>query len=249
MGRAPKVYMSAPTVDDRDIEAVTEALRSGWIAPVGPEVDAFEADICSLVNVPAAVALSSGTAALEVGMRALGATAGSEILMPTLTFAATAFAAHHVGAHSLFLDVEQAAWGLDPNLLSEVLRKRASRDALPALVVTVDVLGRTADYDAILPICAEYDIPVLVDAAEAVGATHHGAHSGSMGAAGVFSFIGNKIITSSGGGMLVSHDRALVDKARFWSTQAREDAPWYEHREIGTNYRMSNILAALGRSQ
>lgn len=241
--------MSAPAVDDTDITAVTEALRGGWIAPVGPQLDAFEQAICSLVGLDHAVALASGTAALELGMRGLGVTAGADVIVPTLTFAATAFATTHLGANPVFLDAEPHSWGLDPNLLEEVLDHKSRSGTLPAAVVPVDVVGRTADYDRILPICDHYGVPVLVDAAESLGATHGDRMAGSMGEAAVFSFNGNKIITSSGGGMLVTSNGDLAQKVRFWSTQARADKPWYEHHEIGHNYRMSNILAALGHSQ
>ena len=241
--------MSAPTIDDSDVTAVTDALRGGWIAPVGPQLDAFEDAICSSVGVEHAVALASGTAALELGMRALGVTAGAEVIVPTLTFAATAFATVHLGASPVFLDAENHSWGLDPELLESVLDRKSRSGTLPAAVVPVDVIGRTADYDSILPICEQYGVPVLVDSAESLGATHRARMAGSMGEAAVFSFNGNKIITSSGGGMLVTSNGDLAKKVRFWSTQARADKPWYEHHEIGHNYRMSNILAALGHSQ
>ena len=244
-----KIYMSSPTVDDSDIVAVTEALRGGWIAPVGPQLDAFEEAVASLAGVDHAVALASGTAALELGMRALGVSAGDDVLMPTLTFAATAFATVHLGANPVFIDVENRSWGMDPDLLASVLDVKAHAGTLPAAVVPVDVIGRTADYDRILPICEQYGVPVLADAAESLGATHGSQMAGSMGEAAVFSFNGNKIITSSGGGMLVTSNADLAEKVRFWSTQARASKPWYEHHEIGHNYRMSNILAALGHSQ
>ena len=171
------------------------------------------------------------------------------MLCPTLTFGATAFAIRHTQATPVFLDSEAVSWNIDPWLLDEVLRARASQGRLPAAIVTVDLFGRTCDYDSILPVAAEFGVPVLVDAAEALGATYKGQPAGSMGDAAVFSFNGNKIITTSGGGMFVSDRKQLVEKVRHWSTQSREDFPWYEHNEIGYNYRMSNILAALGRAQ
>jgi dTDP-4-amino-4,6-dideoxygalactose transaminase len=205
--------------------------------------------MCSFTGAGQAVALTSGTAALHLGLLALGVKPGDEVIVPTLTFGATAFAVTYTGATPVFLDVEKHSWGLDPELLEAVLTSRARNATRTAAIIPVDIFGRPADYDRILPIAARYDIPVLVDAAESLGATHGDRSAGTMGHAGVYSFNGNKIMTTSGGGMLVSDDRNLVEKARFWATQSREPFPWYEHEEIGHNYRMSNILAALGRAQ
>lgn len=243
------IYLSKADVTELEAEAVRQAVLGGWVAPLGPEVDGFEADICDYTGVENAVALASGTAGLQMGLKSLGIQPGDEVLMPTLTFAATPFAAIHAGATPVFLDVETASWNLDPDLLSRTLTEKAKRGRLPSAVIVVDLLGKTADYDSLVPLCAEYEIPILVDAAESLGARHGSVSAGSMGDAAVFSFNGNKIMTTSGGGMLVSHDREIVDKVRYWSTQAREPLPWYEHREIGFNYRMSNLLAALGRAQ
>ena len=245
----PPIYLSLAHVTDQEVQAVTRAVTGGWVTPLGPEVDSFEEEISTFVGVANAVALTSGTAALQLGLMALGVNPGDQVLVPTLTFAATAFSVVHAGATPVFLDVESTSWNLDPELLTRTLRDSAHMGDLPAAVIPVDLLGRTADYDAILPICAEYQVPVLVDAAESLGAMHGHAGAGSQGNAAIFSFNGNKIMTTSGGGMLVSNDTALVEKARYWSTQARDPLPWYEHREIGFNYRMSNILAALGRAQ
>lgn len=243
------LYLSKAHVTDVEVEAVTRAVLGGWVAPLGPEVDAFEAEICDYVGVPYAVALSSGTAALQLGLIGLGVKPGDEVLVPTLTFGATAFAVLHAGARPVFLDVETRSWNLDPHLLADVLKAKAAEGRLPAAVVPVDLLGRTADYDAILPICAEFGVPVLIDAAESLGARHGRRSAGSMGDAAIFSFNGNKIMTTSGGGMLVSTNAALIEKARYRSTQSREPLPWYEHTEVGYNYRLSGVLAALGRAQ
>lgn len=243
------IPLSKAHVTEVEADAIRRATLSGWVTPVGPEIDAFEADVCACTGVGHAVALSSGTAALQLGLKALGVGPGDTVIVPTLTFAATAFAVVHTGATPVFIDVEPTSWNLDPDLLAEVLAESAKRGRLPKAVVPVDLLGRTADYDRILPICREYDIPVLIDSAESLGATHGDVPAGAMGDAAIFSFNGNKIITTSGGGMLISTDRDLVEKVRYWSTQARESVPWYEHREIGYNYRMSNLLAALGRVQ
>lgn len=243
------ILLSQAHVTEREVEAVSRAVTSGWVAPLGPEVDGFEEDIRSFTGAGAAVALSSGTAALHLGLLGLGVGPGDEVIVPTLTFAATAFATTYVGARPLFLDVEEESWGLDPMLLEKVLLSRAEAGRTIAAIVPVDLFGRPADYDRLLPIAADHNVPVLIDAAESLGATYRGRSAGTMGGAGVYSFNGNKIMTTSGGGMLVSDDERLIDKVRFWSSQSREQAPWYEHHEIGFNHRMSSILAALGRVQ
>lgn len=244
-----RLFMSPPTVSADDEQAVAEALASGWVAPLGPQVDAFEADLGRVSGRAEAVALSTGTAALHMGLLAVAVGAGDDVIVPTLTFGATAFAVTYTGAAPIFVDVEEASWNLDANLLERVLRDRAQAGRLPKAIVTVDVFGRTCDYDRILLLANDYGIPVLVDAAEALGATYKERPAGSMGRAAVFSFNGNKIITTSGGGALVTDDPSVVGKVRKWATQSREPMPWYEHEEIGYNYRLSNILAALGRAQ
>lgn len=243
------IIMSQAHVTQAEVDAVSRAVLGGWVAPLGPEVDGFEADMCAFTGARHALALSSGTAALHLGLLGLGVKPGDEVLVPTLTFAATAFAVTYTGAKPIFLDVERRAWGLDPELLNSVLQSRSRSGRRVAAIVAVDLFGRTADYDEILRVAAAHDVPVLIDAAESLGATHDARAAGTMGRVGVFSFNGNKIMTTSGGGMLVSDDEQLVAKARFRSTQSREPFAWYEHEEIGFNYRMSNVLAALGRAQ
>ena len=232
-----------------DEAALVDALRSGWVAPLGPAVDAFEADLAGVSGRAHAVALSSGTAALHLGLLALGVGPGDEVVVPTMTFAATAFAVTYTGARPVFLDVEPVSWNLDPFLLGEFLSARAAAERLPKAVIPVDVFGRPADYGAILPVCEQWGVPVLADAAEALGAAYGDEPAGAQGVAAVFSFNGNNIITTSGGGALVTDDPALAGRVRHWATQAREPYPWYEHEQIGFNYRLSNLLAALGRSQ
>ncbi len=244
-----RIYLSPPDVGPRERELLLDAFDSGWIAPLGPHVDAFEAELAARVGLPHAAALSSGTAALHLALLLLGVGPGDEVLTSTLTFAATANAITYVGARPVFLDAEAATWQLDPDLLAEALETRARAGTLPAAVVTVDLYGQCADYDRILPLCAEHGVPVIEDAAEALGATYRGRPAGSFGLAAAFSFNGNKIITTSGGGMLVSADEDLIARARHLATQARDPAPHYEHSVIGHNYRMSNLLAALGRAQ
>ena len=246
---AARIYLSPPDVGQAEMAAASAAIESGWVAPLGPEVDGFEDDIAQFCDVPHAVALSSGTAALHLAMLGLGVTPGDEVIVPTLTFGATAFSVTYTGARPVFIDSETTSWNLDPDLLETELERRAKTGRLPAAVIPVDLFGRTADYDRILQICAAYDVPVLVDAAESLGAIHGSVAAGTMGAAGIFSFNGNKIMTTSGGGMLVTHDEALASRARYLATQARQPVPWYEHEDIGFNYRMSNVLAAIGRAQ
>ena len=226
-----------------------DAFESNWIAPLGPHVDAFEREFAAYVGVPHALALSSGTAALHLAMRLLGAGTGDEVLCPTLTFIASAAPIVYQGARPAFIDCDPRTWTIDPNLLAEELADCAKRGLLPKAVVVVDLYGQSADHDAIKAICTEFDVPIVEDAAEALGATYRGAPLGCFGAFGVFSFNGNKIITTSGGGMLVSDDVDLIRRARFLATQARDPAPHYQHSTIGYNYRLSNVLAAIGRGQ
>ena len=244
-----QIYLSPPDVGTVERELLLEAFDSNWIAPLGPFVDAFEEDFVRLTGVGNAVALSSGTAGLHLALVRLGVGPGDDVIVPTLTFAATAFAVTYVGARPVFVDSERRTWNLDPELLDEELARRAAAGDLPAAVVTVDLYGQCADYDAIVEVCDRYGVPIVEDAAEALGATWQGRPAGSFGAAAVFSFNGNKIITTSGGGMLVSDDTAFAADVRHRATQAREPVPHYEHKVIGFNYRLSNLLAAVGRGQ
>jgi dTDP-4-amino-4,6-dideoxygalactose transaminase len=244
-----RVYLSPPDVGDEERRLLLEALDSGWIAPLGPHVDMFEEELASRIGVPHAVALSSGTAALHLALLLAGVGPGDDVLVPTFTFVATANAATYIGARPVLVDCDADTWQISPDLVAQDLEDRARRGALPSAVVTVDLYGQTADYGRLVPVCEEYGIPLIEDAAEALGATHRGAAAGSFGAAGVFSFNGNKIITTSGGGMLVSRDKELVDRARHLATQAREPEAHYEHIDLGFNYRLSNLLAALGVAQ
>jgi dTDP-4-amino-4,6-dideoxygalactose transaminase len=246
----PRLFLSPPDVGARERELLLEAFDSNWIAPLGPQVDAFEQEFAAHVGAGSAAALSSGTAALHLALVLLGVGPGDEVLVPSLTFVASANAVTYVGARPVFVDSERATWNLDPALVEEEFATRASSGrAQPAALLGVDLYGQCADWDPILDSCARYGVPVIEDAAEALGATYRGKPAGSFGALNVFSFNGNKIITTSGGGMLVADDPALVARARHLSTQARDPAPHYEHSEVGFNYRMSNLLAALGRAQ
>jgi len=244
-----RIYLSPPDMSTAEREALLRAFDSNWIAPLGPEVDAFERELANRVGVRDAAALSSGTAALHLALILLDVGRGDEVWTSTLTFAATANAIRYVGATPVFIDSERESWNMDPALLSEALRDAALSGVLPKAIVAVDLYGQCANYDGILGACREYGVPVIEDAAEALGATYHGKQAGSFGAIGVFSFNGNKIMTTSGGGALVSDDQALVERARHLASQARKPAPHYEHEEVGYNYRLSNLLAAVGRAQ
>jgi pyridoxal phosphate-dependent aminotransferase EpsN len=244
-----RIYLSPPDLSRHDRELVLEALESGWAAPVGPHVDAFEREVAAAAEVPHAVALSSGTAALHLSLAALGVGSGDEVLTSTLTFAATANAITYVGATPVFIDASPETWTIDPDLLEEEMTARARAGRRPAAVITVDLYGQCCDYDALRDVCGRCEVVLVQDAAESLGATYHGAPAGGQGAVAAFSFNGNKIITTSGGGMLVSRERDWIEHARKLSTQAREPVVHYEHVEVGFNYRMSNLLAALGRAQ
>jgi len=244
-----RIYLSPPDMSAAEREALLGAFDSNWIAPLGPEVDAFERDLANRIGVQDAAALSSGTAALHLALILLEVGPGDEVWTATLTFAATANAIRYVGATPVFIDSERESWNMDPALLRGALRDASTRGALPKALVVVDLYGQCADYDAILNACREYGVPVIEDAAEALGATYRGKPAGSFGAIGVLSFNGNKIMTTSGGGALVSDDTALVERSRHLASQARLPVAHYEHEEVGYNYRLSNLLAAVGRAQ
>lgn len=243
-----RIYLSPPHLAGRELELVTDAIRSNWIAPLGPHVDAFEQEFARAIDVPYALALSSGTAALHLALIVGGVGHGDRVAVSTLTFAATANAIRYVGAEPVFVDSDDT-WTLDPGLLEETLRDSARRGAPIKAVIAVDLYGQSCDYEAITAACDRHGALLIQDAAEALGATHRGRPVGGQGAMAAFSFNGNKIITTSGGGMLVSTRKDWIDHARKLSTQARDPAPHYEHSEIGFNYRLSNLLAAVGRAQ
>ncbi len=244
-----RIYLSPPDVGAAERQLLLDAFDSKWIAPLGPHVDAFERELADAAGVPYAVALSSGTAALHLALIALGVGRADEVITSTMTFAATANAIAYVGAVPAFVDVAPGTWTLDPDLLEEELASRARTGKQAAAVITVDLYGQCADYPRILDVCGRHGVPVIEDAAEALGATCSGCAAGAFGECAAFSFNGNKIITTSGGGMLVSRRRDLVERARHLATQAREPAPHYQHQEVGYNYRLSNLLAAVGRAQ
>jgi dTDP-4-amino-4,6-dideoxygalactose transaminase len=244
-----RVYLSPPDVGEDERRSILEAFDSNWIAPVGPDLSAFEQELAERVGVAHAVALSSGTAALHLALALVGVQPDDEVLVPTLTFVATANVVTYLGARPVLVDSDRGSWTIDPDLVDAELGRRATNGTLPRALVTVDLYGQCADYERICASCEEHGVALVEDAAEALGATYRDRFAGSFGRAGVFSFNGNKIITTSSGGMLVSDDARLVERARHLATQAREPVVHYEHNEIGFNYRLSNLLAALGRAQ
>lgn len=245
----PRLYLSPPHMGPDERRLLLEAFDSNWVAPLGPHVDAFEKEMSAKVSGLHCVALSSGTAGLHLALQMLGVSRDDEVLVSSLTFAASANPVTYLGAKPVFIDAEASSWNMDPALLAEELEACAKRGKLPRAVVVVDLYGQCADYDALLAACAKYQVPLVEDAAEALGATYQGKPAGTFGAMGVLSFNGNKIITTSGGGMLLARDEGFATKARFLAQQARDPAPHYEHSHIGYNYRLSNLLAAVGRGQ
>ena len=245
----PRLYLSPPHLDGDEQRLVAEAFASNWIAPLGPQVDAFEREMAAYTGAAHAAALSSGTAALHLALRLVGTQPGDEVWCSSLTFAASANPIRYEQAEPVFIDSEARSWNLDPGLLAEALDDAARRGRLPRAVIVVHLYGQCADLDPILAACRRHGVALIEDAAEAVGSLYQGRHAGTMGVLGLQSFNGNKIMTTSGGGMLLSADADLIARARFLATQARDPAPHYQHSQIGFNYRMSNVLAAIGRGQ
>ncbi|WLP87122.1 aminotransferase class I/II-fold pyridoxal phosphate-dependent enzyme [Corynebacterium stationis] len=243
-----KIYMSSPDVTDLEEQALVRAIRSGWIAPLGPEVDAFEAELAEYCGRKHAVALSSGTAALHLGLLTLGVGPGDLVLTSSLTFAATTNAIIYTGAEPVFIDADETG-NMNPDLLEEAFKTLQDEGKTVKVVVPVDLLGKVADHERIGEIASRYGAVVLSDAAESLGATRNGKSAGAFGKAAIVSFNGNKIMTTSGGGALLTDDEEFAKHVRYLATQARQPVVHYEHTDIGYNYRMSNILAALGRAQ
>ncbi len=244
-----RIYVSPPHMGSDERVLLLDAFDSNWIAPMGPHLERFERELASRVGVEDAVAVSSGTAALHLALVLLGVGEGDEVIAPTLTFAATLNAIRYVGGVPVLIDSDRETWTIDPGLVIEELEDCAQRGKLPKALIAVDLYGQCADYDPIVKACSRYGVPVVADACESLGATYHQRAAGSQGSMGVFSFNGNKIITTGGGGMLVSDRKDWIERARHLSTHARDAAPHYEHSRIGYSYRMSNLLAAVGRGQ
>ena len=249
MSQNPRLFLSPPHMGGREQEFVRQAFASNYIAPLGPMVDAFEKEFAAYVGIPHCLALSSGTSATHLALRHLGLKPGDVVLASTLTFIGSVTPVTFEGATPAFVDCDESSWNLDPALLERALADAAQRGPLPKAVIPTDLYGQPCDLPRIRAICDRHGVPVICDSAESVGAKYNGRHAGTDAWATTFSFNGNKIITTSGGGMLASADQALIDHARKLSQQARDPAPWYEHTEIGFNYRLSNILAAIGRGQ
>lgn len=246
-----RIYLSPPHLSEEgyELELVKEVFASNWIAPLGPQVDGFEREFAEYIGVKQAAALSSGTAALHLALQMVGVERGDTVLCSTFTFSASVNAIAYLDAVPHFIDCDSRTWNIDPELVAEELKRLAARRKLPKAVVAVDLYGQSVDFDPVIDACAEFEVPLIEDAAEALGASYKGKHTGRFGLISAFSFNGNKIITTSGGGMLTSDDTRFVEKARFLATQARDPAPHYQHSEIGNNYRLSNVLAAIGRGQ
>ena len=244
-----RIFLSPPDVGPLEREHLLRALDEGWVAPVGPDLTAFEDEVATLTGWPGAVALASGTAALHLALLASNVLPGDDVFVSTFTFAASVNAIRYCGASPVFIDSEWSSWNMSPVLLESALRAAERINRLPKAVVVVDLYGQCADYTPIMALCRERGITVIEDSAEAIGATYRGQAAGTLADVGLFSFNGNKIMTTSGGGMLIAPTLAVADRARHLATQARQPTPHYEHTEVGYNYRLSNLLAALGRAQ
>lgn len=244
-----RIMLSPPSVGPAEREMLLDAFDSGWIAPVGPHLDAFEREVARRCGTGFGVALASGTAALHLGLELAGVRPGDQVLVPSFTFTASVNPVLYRGAEPVFVDSSPDTWTIDPALVAEEIKRCARARRPPRALIAVDIYGQCADYDQLLPICAEYDVAVVEDACEALGSMYRNRPAGSFGTVATISFNGNKIITCSGGGMLLTPDATAAGRARHLATQARDPGPHFEHSDIGYNYRLSNLLAALGRAQ
>ncbi|MGN9843379.1 DegT/DnrJ/EryC1/StrS family aminotransferase [Nonomuraea sp. H19] len=244
-----RIHLSAPRIGDLEEKYVLEAMRSGWVAPAGPDVEAFEQEVATWVGVRHGIALNSGTAALHLALVSWGIGPGDVVVTSTMTFAATANAIVYTGAEPYFVDCEAESGNIAPDLLETALRSLRSAGERVVAIVPVDLFGRCADYGAVEALAAEYEMPVLADATEALGSSYRGRQAGSFGHAAALSFNGNKIMTTSAGGMLLTDDREMAERVHYLASQARQPVLHYEHTDVGYNYRLSNLLAALGRAQ
>lgn len=246
---AERIYLSAPHMGGQELAFIQEAFDSNFIAPIGPMIERFEREFSAYTQIPHCVALSSGTAALHLALRCLGVGSGDPVIASSLTFIGSVSPITFLHAEPILVDSESDSWNMDPTLLTEAIDQLIAEGRPPKAVLPTDIYGQCNNYERLQAICEPHGIPLLVDAAEAVGATWRGRHAGRDATAAAFSFNGNKIITTSGGGMLASHDEAMIAHARKLATQSRDPAPHYQHSEIGYNYRMSNIVAAIGCGQ
>ncbi len=244
-----KIYLSPPHLGDQEIEFVKDAFESNWIAPCGPHQEEFENELANYIGIKGALAVSSGTAAIHLALRLLDVGQGDVVFCSSFTFIGSATPILFQGAEPVFIDSDPETWNLSTNALERAFEKAKKINRMPKAVIVVNLYGQSADFDKLKEICDKFQTPIIEDAAESLGATYKGKSSGSLGEFGIFSFNGNKIITTSGGGMLISNDTKALEKARYWSTQARDPVLHYEHSELGYNYRMSNVLAAIGCGQ
>lgn len=245
-----RLYLSPPHISEEEIDTVTEILKNGWIAPVGRELDRFEIELQQRFGFPRVLCLQSGTAALHLAVKLAGVSRGDKVLIGTFTYVAAANAVLYEGGIPVFLDSDAATWNLDPDLLSDYLETTTrTGDTLPKAVILTHIFGKPARVDAIKSICQRYDIKLIEDAAEALGAEYREKYMGNWADYGVLSFNGNKILTTGGGGALICRNDADYQKAKYWATQSRENVSWYTHREVGYNYRLSNVLAGVGLAQ
>lgn len=244
-----RIFLSPPHMSGSEMKYIQEAFDTNWIAPLGTNVDKFEEELCEYVGVDHGLALSSGTAGIHLALKYFGVGPGDYVFCSDLTFAGSCNPILYQYANPVFIDSEPETWNMSPIALEKAFEWAKKENKMPKAVIIVDLYGQSADYDLLLPICEQYGVPVIEDAAEALGATYKGKKCGSFGHIGIFSFNGNKIITTSGGGMVVSNDEDAIKKMRFWATQSRESAKHYEHKEVGYNYRMSNVCAGIGRGQ
>lgn len=244
-----RIFLSPPDMGKYELDNIHDAFNSNWIAPLGPQVENFEKEMAEYVGIKGTVALSSGTAAIHLALKLLKIMQGDLVFCSTLTFAASANPIMYEGGVPVFIDSEPNSWNMSPVALRKAFEYAESIEKLPKAVIVVNLYGQSADFDKIKDICDSYNVPIIEDAAESLGATYNGLMSGTIGDYGIYSFNGNKIITTSGGGMLISNKVEHIEKARFLASQSRDPARHYQHSEIGYNYRMSNILAAIGRGQ
>jgi dTDP-4-amino-4,6-dideoxygalactose transaminase len=244
-----KIWLSSPHLTGEEQKYVTEAFETNWVAPLGPNVNGLEQDICKYTGAKACSALSSGTAAIHLALIMLGVEEGDEVLCSSFTFSATANPIRYQKAIPVFIDSEKDTWNMSPELLEKAIKDRIAKGKTPKAIILVHLYGMPSKMEELMAIAGKYKIPVIEDAAEAIGATYNGKAMGTFGEIGIYSFNGNKIITTSGGGAMVSNDPEYIKTATFLATQARDDAPHYQHSQIGYNYRMSNIVAGIGRGQ
>jgi len=244
-----RIYLSPPHMSGAEQVFIDEAFQQNWIAPAGPHITQFEQELARYTGAGGAVALSSGTAGLHLALRALGIGKGDRVFCSSFTFVASANPILYEGAEPVFIDSEPESWNMSPSALEQAFKEAAKQGCLPKAVIVVHLYGQNADMDPIMALCDAHGVPVIEDAAESLGASYKGRASGTIGAFGIYSFNGNKIITTSNGGMIVSDDQTALEKIRFWSTQAKDKAGHYQHSELGYNYRLSNVLAGIGRGQ